>query len=93
MHRQDKHSLSATRRGFLAASAVTPLLASAPVSADGPDIAQDRIARDLQRYVGFGNKQSGGPGDEACGAWFQDLIIQLDDIIFSLENVARDHLL
>ncbi|MEP3072485.1 hypothetical protein [Maricaulis sp.] len=72
MHRQDKHSLSATRRGFLAASAVTPLLASAPVSADGPDIAHDRIARDLQRYVGFGNKQSGGPGDEACGAWLED---------------------
>ena len=72
MHRQDKRSLSATRRSFLAASAVTPLLASAPVSADGPDIAHDRIARDLQRYVDFGNKQSGGPGDEACGAWLED---------------------
>ncbi|MCK5747597.1 MAG: hypothetical protein KAH44_15370, partial [Oricola sp.] len=27
---------------------------------------------DLRRYIGFGLKQSGGAGDEACGAWLED---------------------
>lgn len=25
----------------------------------------------LERYAGFGDKASGGPGDEACGAWLE----------------------
>jgi hypothetical protein len=30
-----------------------------------------QVAEDLRRYVEFGIKQSGGPGDEACGAWLE----------------------
>lgn len=59
-----------TRRGLLAASATAPLISvSAPALSAPHDIA--RIGDDLQRYIGFGNKQSGGPGDEACGAWLE----------------------
>jgi len=29
----------------------------------------DTIEADLHRYVGYGNKRAGGPGDSACGAW------------------------
>ncbi|MBO6763870.1 hypothetical protein [Maricaulis sp.] len=73
MRSGNRTGLSATRRGFLAASAATPFIAAAPAaSADTPGDAHDSIARDLQRYIGFGNKQSGGPGDEACGAWLEE---------------------
>src|SRR5262245_23540725 len=26
----------------------------------------------IERYAGFGNKASGGSGDEACGAWLEE---------------------
>lgn len=58
-----------TRRIFLAGSASAPLIMPAAEAMDvtGPD----RIAADLDRYIAFGTKQSGGPGDEACGAWLE----------------------
>lgn len=59
-----------TRRRFLAASAATPLIAGGNLAAAAPDHA-GAVAADLQRYIGFGGKQSGGPGDEACGAWLE----------------------
>ncbi len=31
----------------------------------------DEIGASLARYIGFGVKQAGGPGDEACGAWLE----------------------
>lgn len=59
-----------TRRRFLAASASAPLISAAKAVSAAPDDLAD-IAEDLQRYIGFGVKQSGGPGDEACGAWLE----------------------
>ena len=59
-----------SRRGFLAASAAAPLA----LSATSPAFARQengQIAADLERYVGFGIKASGGAGDEACGAWLE----------------------
>ncbi|WOF44141.1 hypothetical protein KNJ79_04160 [Sphingopyxis indica] len=56
----------ASRRSFLCAGALLPLAASA-AAADRH--AAEPIERDLLRYVGFGNKRAGGPGDMACGAW------------------------
>jgi hypothetical protein len=50
------------RRSFLTGSA---LLAAAPAVS----VPTEGIAADLDRYIGFGNKQAGGPGDTACGAW------------------------
>jgi hypothetical protein len=57
---------SASRRGFLAGSIALPgcaTVASAPVE------ERERVAADLERYIGFGSKQAGGDGDNACGAW------------------------
>jgi hypothetical protein len=64
---------TATRRRFLAASASAPLIAAAasPASATANTPVADSVADDLDQYIGFGNKQSGGPGDEACGAWLE----------------------
>ena len=55
-----------TRRGFLAGAAVLPLATAANADAAA---APDAIAADLATYIGFGNKQSGGAGDTACGHW------------------------
>lgn len=37
----------------------------------------DRIARDLERYVGFGIKASGGAGDMATGEWLAAELVAL----------------
>lgn len=55
----------ASRRGFLAGSAALPTAALARV----PEDLTARVAADLDRYIGFGIKHAGGPGDTACGAW------------------------
>ena len=59
-----------TRRGFLAAAAAAPLLPAGARASSAPDEAAS-VAADLERYIGFGGKQSGGPGDEACGGWLE----------------------
>ncbi|MGH6615915.1 hypothetical protein [Sphingomonas sp.] len=66
-----------TRRDVLTASVTT--LIAAPVAAmtnpgtsPGPDAdITDRLSADLDRYIGFGNKASGGAGDTASGEWLQ----------------------
>lgn len=35
------------------------------------------IEADLLRYVGFGNKRAGGPGDTACGEWLSNELARL----------------
>lgn len=64
-------SLPATRRAFLAASGAAPLLAAAPALARPDGTPTATVADDLARYIGFGNKQSGGAGDIACGEWLE----------------------
>ena len=59
--------LSASRRAVLGAGA---LLAAGPAVAAGP-AAEAEAKRILERYHGFGDKASGGPGDEASGAWLE----------------------
>ncbi len=61
----------ATRRQILAASAGAPLLAGAGPRAHPGDETVASVARDLARYIGFGSKQSGGPGDRDCGEWLE----------------------
>ena len=58
---------SASRRAVLGAGA---LLAAGPVLAAGPD-AEAEAKRILERYHSFGDKASGGPGDEASGVWLE----------------------
>ncbi len=70
---------AATRRLFLKASATLPLMATAQASAQASRPASEdvtgAIARDLQRYVEFGIKQSGSTGDDACGAWLEEELV------------------
>lgn len=71
--------LKTTRRTFLAASAATPVAASMAGAAS----IQPGIAATLDRYIGFGNKQAGGPGDIACGNW---LASELETLGFKIER-------
>ena len=64
-----------TRRHFLAASASAPLIPSA-ASAMSPESDRTAIAEDLRRYIAFGNKQSGGAGDDACGSWLESELVR-----------------
>jgi len=59
----------ANRREVLAVSGL--LMSSGAAAAMGAQDATDAgsVAADLERYIGFGVKASGGPGDAACGAW------------------------
>lgn len=57
----------ASRRALLGAGA---LLAAGPVAAAGL-AAEAEAERILERYQGFGDKASGGAGDEASGAWLE----------------------
>jgi len=70
-----------SRRTFLGAGAALSLC-EVSVSAKTSGGA---IESDLHRYVGYGNKRAGGPGDEACGQW---LASQLGDAGY---NVMRQH--
>src|SRR3546814_6571325 len=71
-----------TRRGFLAGATALPLAgaANAQVAAAAPDA----IAADLSAYIGFGNQQSGGAGDSACGDW---LAAELDRAGLAVEKL------
>jgi hypothetical protein len=55
--------------GALAAVGSAPPAGAARGSADPASPA--RLQAFLERYAGFGIKASGGPGDEACGAWLE----------------------
>ena len=62
-------SFLASRRTLLGAGAGASLLAAGPaLAASRPEAEVQRV---LERYQGFGDKASGGPGDTACGAWLE----------------------
>lgn len=62
------------RRSFLAGAAVLPGCATAA----GISVRQHAgVAADLDRYIAFGGKQAGGPGDNACGAWLSSELERL----------------
>ena len=71
---------STSRRGFLAGGAMLPAVAAA---ARIPADVRDSVAADLDRYIGFGSKQAGGIGDEACGAW---LATELERAGYTIER-------
>jgi len=73
-----------SRRGFLAAGATLP---AAAAMAKVPERLQDKVAADLDKYVGFGSKQAGGAGDNGVGNW---LASELEGLGFKVErqNVA-----
>lgn len=47
-------------------------LAAGPVFGKGPaSMATETLATDLDRYIAFGVKVAGGPGDTGCGLWLE----------------------
>ena len=58
--------IDTSRRTFLGAGAALSLGAASVPATAAP---AETIEADLHRYVGFGNKRAGGPGDTACGEW------------------------
>lgn len=64
---------SATRRQFLKGGAALPL-AAMPQPVSARDLAS--IGADLEHYIGFGGKQAGGEGDNACGTWLAGALEQ-----------------
>jgi hypothetical protein len=65
--------MSASRRGVLGGAGLLGLAAGVPAGAAGAAGAGEAalLQATLDRYVAFGSKASGGPGDEACGAWLE----------------------
>lgn len=64
-----------SRRDLVAGSGTLGLAAAAPAGAaiGRADESLDPawLQAVLERYAAFGGKASGGPGDEACGAWLE----------------------
>ena len=58
-----------SRRQVLSAASLAASMAS--ISPALANVPTDRVEEDLKRYVGFGIKASGGPGDIACGEWLE----------------------
>lgn len=59
-------TIDTSRRTFLG---VTTALSLAGLAARAAATSEPGIEADLRRYVGFGSKRAGGPGDMACGEW------------------------
>jgi hypothetical protein len=63
-------ALSGVSSAWGATGAPGPVLESMSMIDVSPELLA-AIADDLDRYVDFGSKRSGGAGDEACGAWLE----------------------
>lgn len=82
---------TSNRREFLKGSAILPFAVSGATSAGGAmtciEAAKSEnlagVEADLMRYIGFGNKQSGGEGDNACGDW---LASELENAGFTISR-------
>lgn len=71
------------RRNFLIGSAVFPATASAALTSNPGGALLQAVDRDLAAYIGFGGKQAGSTGDDACGNW---LAGELDRLGFQVER-------
>ncbi|HZZ69010.1 MAG TPA: hypothetical protein VFE18_12625, partial [Phenylobacterium sp.] len=68
-----------SRRGLLGGAGLLGLAAAGPAAAAAGSeatgsgaMAEAKVLQaTLERYAGFGVKASGGPGDEASGAWLE----------------------
>ncbi len=72
--------IDTSRRTFLGAGALVSLSGAAASPS-----THDRIQADLLKYVGFGEKRAGGPGDTTCGEW---LASELQTAGYAIEKQA-----
>lgn len=78
------------RRDMLALMAAAPLAlnpAVAGAAGSSAGAGADRIEEDVQRYIGFGAKASGGAGDMASGEWIGAELAQAG---YAVERVGFD---
>lgn len=68
--------IAASRRAVLGVGTSLFAAGSAAAGADTAT-AEAEVQRILERYHGFGEKASGGLGDEACGAWLEEELTRL----------------
>lgn len=61
-----------SRRAIIGGAAVAAGAVSLAEAQEMDDFSEETLQRRQERYVGFGEKASGGPGDNACGAWLED---------------------
>jgi hypothetical protein len=61
--------MTPSRRGVLQGAGLASLPATALAGAAASDT--EGLQSLLERYLSFGDKASGGPGDEACAAWLE----------------------
>lgn len=73
--------IDTSRRTLLGAGAMVSLSGAASASPS----PGERILADLHKYVGFGEKRAGGPGDMACGEW---LVSELQAAGYAIERQA-----
>jgi hypothetical protein len=72
-----------SRRSFMSQAGLLGLAAATPAAATIDPKAPDRqgdlaaLQATLERYAGFGDKASGGPGDTASGAWLEERLTHL----------------
>jgi hypothetical protein len=72
--------MTSSRRGFIEGVGLLGLAAAAAPATATRAVARGETAdlvalqTTLERYVGFGDKASGGPGDSACGAWLEETL-------------------
>lgn len=74
--RDGSEGLDISRRGLLAAGAAAAPAGALAASPADP-FAEAALQKTLERYHGFGNKRSGGPGDNASGAWLESELTAL----------------
>ncbi len=75
-----------TRRQMLAGSMMLPAVPVIGASSSAAD-APVSIAGDLETYIAFGNKQSGGSGDARCGEWMAG---ELEAAGYAIERINFD---
>jgi len=65
--------MTPSRRTLLGGAGLLSVAAVGPAAAAGGQVAANPVELQamLERFAGFGAKASGGPGDEACGAWLE----------------------
>ncbi len=64
--------MTPSRRGFIEGAGLLGLAAATPAVADPAGAAALQAL--LERYAGFGDKASGGPGDIASAAWLEQAL-------------------
>lgn len=69
--------LNTSRRAVLGIGAAVAAAPSISTAAGPSRVGEAEVQAILERYQGFGDKASGGPGDTACGAWLEDELTYL----------------